>query len=50
VAHHRAGEVDVTTEVEIDRHGRAAGSGLRGPVRFEVEWETGSVLTPWMTL
>ncbi len=40
----------VSAEVDLDLNGRASGSGVTGPVRFEVEWETGSVVTPWMTL
>lgn len=51
VAHHAAAqETAVSTEIDFDSHGRASGSGIRGSVRFEVEWESGSILTPWMTL
>ena len=39
-----------TDPLELDADGRARGSGLPGPVRFEVRWPTGSVVTPWLTL
>ncbi|MCP3913443.1 MAG: hypothetical protein GY713_21150 [Actinomycetia bacterium] len=40
----------VSAEVDLDQSGRASSSGISGPVRFEVEWEAGSVVTPWITL
>ncbi len=39
-----------STTIDLDQTGRARSSGVGGPVRFEIEWETGSVVTPWMTL
>jgi hypothetical protein len=38
------------TEVPLDSQGRGRGQGVSGPVRFEVTWSTGSVVTPWLTL
>ena len=41
---------NATHELPIDDEGLATGSAPPGPIRFEVIWSQGSVLTPWTTL
>lgn len=37
-------------ELAVNDAGQASASGVSGPVRFEIFWEQGSALTPWLTL
>ena len=39
-----------TVDLAVDGLGRASGSGVAGPVRFEIDWSSGRAVTPWITL